>query len=77
MPHTQVNNLRYSGARFSYGASENSVSVLDPHGEQSLGVSSMWMLRKTGEGGVKLALGARGVAYHNVKSNVRPCLNRQ
>ena len=31
-------------------ASENSVSVLDPHGERSLGVSPVRILRMTGEG---------------------------
>jgi hypothetical protein len=44
------NNLRYAGARFSYGASENSVSMLGPHGERSLGVSPVRILRMTGEG---------------------------
>ena len=51
-PHHKhkTNNLRYTGACFSYGASENSVFVLGLHGERSLGVSFMQMLRKTGEG---------------------------
>ena len=31
--HFQDSNLRYTGARFSHGASENSVSVLDLHGK--------------------------------------------
>ena len=47
--HSQDSNLHYTGARFSHSASENSVSVLDLHGERSLGVSFMQMLRKTRE----------------------------
>ena len=60
--HSQDSNLRYTGARFSHGASKNSVSVLDLHGERSLGVSSMQMLRKTGEGRSEIGIGAIGVA---------------
>ena len=48
--HFQDNNLCYTSAHFSYSASENSVSMLDLYGEQSLGVSFMQKLRKTGEG---------------------------
>ena len=57
--HFQDSNLRYTGAHSSHGASENSVSVLDLHGEQSLGVSSMQMLRKTGEGRGEAGTGDR------------------
>jgi hypothetical protein len=57
--HSQDSNLRYTGARFSHGASKNSVSVLDLHGERSLGVSSMQMLRKTGEGRGEAGTGGR------------------
>jgi hypothetical protein len=53
-------NLCYAGACSYYGASENSVSVLGPRGERSLGVSLARMLRTAREAGVKLALGARG-----------------
>ena len=45
---------------FLYGVSENSVSVLGPHGERSLRVSLVRMLRMAREAGAKLALGARG-----------------
>jgi hypothetical protein len=75
--HTQDNNLRYDRRTFLYGASENSVSLLGLHGERSLGVSPVQVLRMTGEAGAKMALGARGVAYQNVKSNVRLRLDGQ
>ena len=48
--HFQDSNLHYTGTCFSHSASKNSVSMLDLHGEQSLGVSFMQMLRKTKEG---------------------------
>jgi len=35
------------------------------------------MLKMVRESGVELALGARGVAYRNVKSNMRPRLDGQ
>ena len=54
------NNLRYAGARFSYGASENSVSMLVPCGERSLGVSLARKLKTAREAEAKMALGARG-----------------
>ena len=57
--HFQDNNLHYTGACFSHGASENSISVLDLHGEQSLGVSFMQKLRKTGEGRGKAGTGGQ------------------
>jgi len=75
--HTQDNNLCYNWCTFLYGASKNSVSLLGLHGERSLRVSSVQALRMTGEAGVKMALGARGVVYQNVKSNMRLGLDRQ
>jgi len=39
------------------GTPKNSAEALDPHGDQSLGVSLAWMQRAAGKAGVELAMG--------------------
>ena len=43
---------------------EKNIPWLDHHGERSLGVSPMGMLRTAGRSEVERALGAQGVAYN-------------
>ncbi|KIM36006.1 hypothetical protein M413DRAFT_14222 [Hebeloma cylindrosporum] len=66
LPTYSKKHLPYADARFSYGASENSVSVLGLRGERSLGVSLVQTLRMAGEGRGGNGIGAGGVAYRNV-----------